>query len=86
VFDRDAVNYAKWQLLHNELNQFAFAMEDSSWEIFRKNKYRKSSKLDVSDKLACAQFVQNSMPLAVARPFVEEFITRNIISIVSIEY
>jgi len=85
VFDRDAVNYAKWQLLQNELNQFAFASEDSSWEIFRKNKYRKSSQLDVTDKLACARFVQDSMPLAVARPFVEEFITRNIISIVSIE-
>jgi len=82
VFNSDAINYAKWQLLVKELS-FASAVEDFDWDIFRKLRYPKSSKLGASDNLPCVELVEESMPLAIARPFVEEFITRNLINTVS---
>ena len=83
-FDRGAINYAKWQLFQNELNHFAFALGDSSLNVFHKKKYPRSYKYGVSDiKVSCAELVELSMPLAVARPFVEEFISTETINTVS---
>jgi len=71
-------------LFQNELNHFAFALGDSSLNVFHKKKYPRSYKYGVSDiKLACAELVELSMPLAVARPFVEEFISAETINTVS---
>ena len=81
MFNSDAVNYAKWHLLLNELS---FANNLDEFDIFRKLKYPKSSKLGVSDDhLECVELVEESMPLAIARPFVEEFITTGLIDTVS---
>ena len=82
VFNSNAINYAKWQLLVKELS-FATAVEDSDWDIFRKLRYPKSSKFGASDNLPCVELVEDSMPLAIARPFVEEFISTNLINTVS---
>ncbi|XP_065890272.1 endothelin-converting enzyme homolog isoform X2 [Dysidea avara] len=78
----NAVNYAKWQLLVKELS-FANAVDDFDWDIFRKLRYPKSSKLGASDNLPCVELVEQSMPLAIARPFVEEFVTTNLIDTVN---
>ena len=82
VLNSNAVNYAKWQLLVKELS-FANAVDDFDWDIFRKLRYPKSSKLGASDNLPCVELVEQSMPLAIARPFVEEFVTTNLIDTVS---
>jgi len=38
-------------------------------------KFPKTAKLSADTKLSCIELIENTMPLAVARPFVEEFIT-----------
>ena len=45
--------------------------------MLREIKFPKSSKLSEDTKLTCVELVETVMPLAVARPFVEEFITRS---------
>jgi len=81
MFNSNAINYAKWHLLLNELS---FANNLDEFDIFRKLKYPKSSKLGASDDhLECVELVEESMPLAIARPFVEEFITAGLIDTVS---
>jgi len=82
VFNSNAINYAKWQLLVKELS-FATAVEDFDWDVFRELRYPKSSKLGASDNLPCVELVEDSMPLAIARPFVEEFVTNQLIDTVS---
>ena len=49
--------------------------DSESWRILRNVKFPKTSKLSDDTMLTCVEYLETSMPLAVARPFVEEFIT-----------
>ena len=75
MFNRVTIDYAKWHLLSNEMAGFTASLYGDNWDIFRKKKYPKSSKFDEVDDFACLELVENSMPFAIARPFVKEFIT-----------
>ena len=83
-FNRDAVNYVKWQLLRGEYSNYAYAIQSINSDIFRKIEYPVSPELDASNDLTCARLVEEYMPLAIARPFVEEFITKDLIHTVSV--
>ena len=65
------MNYAKWQLLYNEYKIFGAFLNNGIQKV-------RFSATDAVD-LACAHTVEMLMPLAVARPFVEEFITPEVI-------
>jgi len=81
---READDYAKWQLLLNEFVLSAASLGgDDDWGILWKAKFPKTSKLGESATLACVEFIETAMPFAVARPFVEEFVTDNTRNIVS---
>ena len=82
-FDRDAVNYAKWQLLRGKYFQYSSAIQSLNPDTFYKIDYPVPPELGASNDFACVGVVEKSMPLAVARPFVEEFITRDLINLVS---
>jgi len=82
MFNSNAINYAKWQLLVREWS-FATGVVNFDWDIFRELRYPKSSKLGASDSVPCVELVEKSMPLAIARPFVEEFVTKQLIDTVS---
>ena len=69
------MNYAKWQLLLNEYNTFRAALSND--EI--KKIHRTGFPVAETTSQACAQAVETFMPLAVARPFVEEFITAKVV-------
>ena len=69
------VNYAKWQLLHSEYNNFAATFSNDGI----KKVHKSSSPLVETASQACAQVVEMIMPLAIARPFVEEFITAKVV-------
>ena len=70
------MNYAKWQLLYNEYKNFAAAALSND-EIKKVHKTDFPVAETVSQ--ACAQTVEKIMPFAVARPFVEEFITAEVV-------
>jgi len=59
------------------------SLSDDDWGILRKLKFPKTSKLGESATLACVEFIETAMPFAIARPFVEEFVTDNTTNIVS---
>ena len=67
-------NYARWQLLYSEYSKYAIFLDDGIREFF-------NTELPLAEtaSLGCAQVVEKIMPLAVARPFVEEFITKEAI-------
>ena len=73
--DSVTVNYAKWQLLYNEYKKYATIL--SNHEI--KEVHRTDSPLAETTGQACAEAAEKFMPLAVSRPFVEEFITGGVI-------
>ena len=75
------VDYVKWQLLINEL-AMSIGSLDLSWGILRKMKFPKTAKLAEASSMACVELVEIAMPLAIARPFVEDFIIENITDIV----
>ena len=77
-------DYAKWQLLVNELSLYIASLPQDSWRILQDIKFPRTSKLSQDTKLNCVELVENAMPLAVARPFVEEFITDSTIVKVSL--
>ena len=68
-------DYAKWQLLLHPLSLYVSPLPDNSWKILRDIKFPKTAKLSDDTKLTCVELIEVIMPLAVARPFVEEFIT-----------
>ena len=68
------MNYAKWQLLYSEYDIFGAFLSNGIEKIHNTG----FSATDAVD-LFCAQTVENLMPLAVARPFVKEFITTEVI-------
>ena len=70
-------DYAKWQLLLHPLSLYVAPLPDDSWKILRDIKFPKTAKLSDDTKLTCVEFIEAVMPLAVARPFVEEFITNS---------
>ena len=72
-------NYARWQLLYSEYKNYATFLNDGIKEFFNTE-----FPLAETASLGCAQVVEKLMPMAVARPFVEEFITKEAIDQVSI--
>ena len=70
-------DYAKWQLLYQAFSLYVapLPLEKESWKVLRDVKFPKTSKLSDDTKLSCVELIENIMPLAVARPFVKEFIT-----------
>ena len=77
------LDYAKWQLLVSQLSLYVASLPQDNWNMLREIKFPKSSKLSEDTKLTCVELVETAMPLAVARPFVEEFITSSVKSKVS---
>jgi len=51
---------------------------DERWKLLQSVKFPKTSKLSDETKLTCVEKLENAMPLAIARPFVEEFITDSV--------
>ena len=70
-------DYAKWQLLLHSVSLYVSPLPDNSWKILRDIKFPKTAKLSDDTKLTCVELIETAMPLAVARPFVEEFITNS---------
>ena len=73
-------NYARWQLLYSEYSKYAAFLNDGIEDIFK-------TKLPVAETTSlaqCAEVVEQIMPLAVARPFVEEFISKEAIDQVNV--
>ena len=70
-----AVDYAKWQLLVHAFSLYTAPLLEDDWKVLRHVKFPKTSKLSDDTRLVCVEYLENVMPLAVARPFVEEFIT-----------
>lgn len=60
----------------------ATASLDYGWDIIRKIKFPSTNPSEAT-KLACVQTVEDAMPFAIARPFVEEFIPDGVINRVS---
>lgn len=74
------VNYAKWQLLYNEIKNYGTIVSNNGI----KEIHRTDSPLAETTGQACAKAAEKFMPLAVSRPFVEEFITGGVIKQVAI--
>ena len=74
-YHNKTVNYAKWQLLYNEYKNLGAALSND--EI--KKIHRTGFPVAETTSQACAQAVEKFMPLAVARPFVEEFISAKVV-------
>ena len=75
------VDYAKWQLLIHKYSLYTAPLPvDYRLKVLRDVTFPKSSKFSAYDatNLTCVEYLENTMPLAVARPFVEEFITDSI--------
>jgi len=71
------VNYAKWQLLYSEFKNYQGYI--ASLNDGLKAIYKIEFPLAGTTSQVCTQVVEKFMPLALARPFVEEFITDDII-------
>jgi len=73
AFYRTVKNYAKW---HVVLNAIEFVDEESAtYDFIRKTRFPKSSRLGNERSMDCAEYVESAMPYALARPFVDEFIS-----------
>ena len=70
------INYARWQLLLSEF-LVATASLESSWTTMHERRFPQSSKLSQSASFACVELAEAAMPLAVARPFVDELINKS---------
>ena len=70
-------DYAKWQLLVHALSLYIAPLPQDNWKILRDIKFPKTAKLSDDTKLTCVELLEAVMPLAVARPFVEEFVTNS---------
>ena len=68
-------------MLRSEIS-FAAASLDHGWDIIRKIKHPATTASEAT-RLACVQTVESAMPFAIARPFVDEFITDGVINRVS---
>ena len=70
-------DYAKWHMLVHALSLYTAPLprDSASWEILRNVKFPKTSKLSDKTMFTCIEYLESIMPLALARPFVEEFIT-----------
>ena len=64
-------NYARWQLLYSEYSKYAAFLNDGIKDILKTEFL-----LAQTTSQGCVRVVESSMPLAVTRPFVEEFITK----------
>ena len=72
------VDYAKWQLLIHKYSLYTAPLSvDYRLKVLQDVTFPKSSKLSGygATDLICVEYLEKVMPLAVARPFVEEFIT-----------
>ena len=70
------MNYARWQLLHNEYNNVGAAA--LSYDEVKKV-HKTGFPVAETVSQACAQAVEKIMLFAVARPFVEEFVTAKVV-------
>ena len=52
---------------------------DNNWDIIRKIEFPSTTASEAT-RLACVRAVESAMPFAIARPFVEEFITEEVIN------
>ena len=70
-------DYAKWPILVYALSLYTAPLPQylESWKILRNVEFPKTSKLSDKTMFTCIEHLKSIMPLAVARPFVEEFIT-----------
>ena len=75
---RTVQNYAKWQLILNAI-QYTDADGFAIRDILRKSRFPKSSRLGDERSTDCAEFVETAMPYALARPFVDEFVSDELI-------
>ena len=67
-------DYAKWHLLMHEVSLYTSPLSQDNWKVLRNAAFPKTSKFTHDTKLACVEMLENVMPLAIARPFVEEFV------------
>lgn len=74
-------NYAKWHVILNAIQYTDgyLAIND----LFRKSRFPKSSQLGDDRSMDCVEFVEMAMPFALARPFVDKYITDDLRSNVS---
>jgi len=73
-------------MLVSQLSLYVASLPQDNWNVLREIKFPKTSKLSEDTKLTCVELVETVMPLAVARPFVEEFITDSTRTEVSKEF
>ena len=58
------------------MNAIEFVDEESAtYDFIRKLRFPKSSRLGNERSTDCAEYVEGAMPYALARPFVDEFIS-----------
>ena len=67
-------DYAKWHLLMQELSAYTLPLSQDNWKVLRDVAYPRTSKLTRDTKLTCVELLENVMPLAVGRLFVDEFV------------
>ena len=71
-------DYAKWQLLISTYVVYTASLPIEIWKASLLNvKFPNTVRLVSGTTLSCVEHLENSMPLAVARPFVEEFIVNS---------
>ena len=69
-------NYAKWHVI---LNAVQYAGGDLAiYDVLRKSRFPKSSQLSDARSMDCVEFVEMAMPFALARPFVDKYITDDV--------
>ena len=68
-------DYIKWHLLYHASSLYTAPLQMDDWKVLQDAKFPKTSKLSDDTMLTCVEYVENFMPLAIARPFVKEFIT-----------
>ena len=74
-------DYAKWHVILDAI-QYADG-ELAIFDLLRKSRFPKSSRLGDSRSQDCVEFVETAMPFALARPFVDKYISKGLIMKVS---
>ena len=67
-------DYAKWHLLMHEVSLYTSPLSQDNWKVLKDVAFPKTSKFARDAKLTCVEMLENVMPLAIGRPFVEEFV------------
>ena len=73
---RTLQDYAKWHVILNAVQYTGgdLAIND----VLRKSRFPKSSQLGDDRSMDCVEFVEMAMPFALARPFVDKYITDDV--------